>query len=40
MFIILEREQGKCRERTPSGQHADSREPDAGLELINYEIMT
>ena len=33
-------EQGRGRERIPSRLHADSAEPDLGLELTSHEIMT
>ena len=36
----LGRGRERAGERTPSGLHADSSEPDAGLKLTNHEIMT
>ena len=46
LFILRESEQGrgrereKERERIPSRLHIVSKETDAGLELMNHEIMT
>ena len=35
-----QREREGERERIPSGLHSVSAEPNAGLELMNHEIMT
>ena len=35
-----DRERGRERKRIPSRLSVDSREPNAGLELTNHEIMT
>ena len=43
LFIVRERERETSRggaERIRSGLCADSREPDAGLELTNREMVT
>ena len=49
MFIYIRERKNKCegvhigdeqRKRIQSGLCTDSREPDAGLELMNCEIMT
>ena len=42
LFILRERqcEQGRDRERIPSGLCTVSADSDMGLELINHEIMT
>ena len=45
LFIYFEREtdryeQGRGRDRIPSGLHTVSTEPSVGLKLMNREIMT
>ena len=40
MYLQAEEGRGRGRQRIQSGLCTDSREPDAGLELRNHEIMT